>query len=228
MEVRKIFSRQASLFGKKGQERLLNSTVCVVGLGGLGSVVCECLVRAGVGNLILMDFDRVSVSDLNRQILYSYRDIGKRKVDAASERLRSVFPEVKIRAVSKRLTKNSASFLRGDMVADCLDNFEARFFLDRLCSDKGLAFVHAGVEGLFGQVVTVLPEASRRLSDIYQGIGRSEKRPVALCPPVMVVGAVQALEILNFLLRGRDGLSFKDGLLFADLEHFSLDKIGLA
>ncbi len=228
MEVRKIFSRQAPLLGKSGQERLLNSTVCVVGLGGLGSVVCECLVRAGVGCLVLVDFDYVSLSDLNRQILYSYRDIGKRKVDAASKRLRSFLPDVKIKAISKRLTENSGPILQGDVVADCLDNFEARFCLDRLCRDKGLPFVHAGVEGLFGQVVTVLPEASKRLSDIYQGIDSNGKRPVALCPPVMVVGAVQALEILNFLLRGRAGLSFNDGLLFVDLEHFNLDKIELA
>ncbi len=214
--------------GKRGQESLLNSTVCVLGLGGLGSVVCECLVRAGVGCLVLVDFDYVSLSDLNRQILYSYRDVGKRKVDAASERLRSILPDVKIKAISKRLTENSGPILQGDIVADCLDNFEARFCLDRLCRDKGLPFVHAGVEGLFGQVVTVLPEASKRLSDIYQGIDSNGKRPEALCPPVMVVGAVQALEILNFLLRGRAGLSFNDGLLFVDLEHFSLDKIELA
>ncbi len=214
--------------GKSGQERLLKSTVCVVGLGGLGSVVCECLVRAGVGNLVLVDFDYVSLSDLNRQILYSYRDVGKRKVDAASERLKSVSPDVKIRTVPKRLAEDSGSVLEGDIVADCLDNFEARFCLDRLCRDKVLPFVHAGVEGLFGQVVTVLPEASKRLSDLYQGIDSNGKRPEALCPPVMVVGAVQALEILNFLLRGRAGLSFNNGLLFVDLEHFSLDKIELA
>jgi len=199
----------------------------VAGLGGLGTAVCASLVRAGVGHLILIDFDHVEQSNLNRQILYCAKDVGLAKVDAAAKRLFEIRPTVKLTLVKKRIEKGIHIHPKAEIVADCLDDLPSRFVLDEMCRKAQAVLVHGGTEGLFGQVTTILPDSSVRLSNIYKGISFEPKIHAAICSSCMVVGAIQALEIMNFILKGREGLAFSNKLLSIDLYDFSMETLRL-
>ncbi|KUO88355.1 MAG: hypothetical protein AT712_05145 [Caldivirga sp. CIS_19] len=93
------YIRQLPLIGVEGQRRLRGSSVLVVGLGGLGSIISMYLAGAGVGKLVLVDFDTVSISDLHRQLLYTTNDVGRPKVEIAEKRLREINPEVELRGI---------------------------------------------------------------------------------------------------------------------------------
>ncbi len=207
------------------------STVTVAGLGGLGTAVCISLARAGVGHLVLIDFDHVRQSDLNRQILYCTEDIGLDKVEAAAKRLLDIRPSLRLSLIKRKITKET-SFPFEDkgakIVADCLDNLPSRFVLDKMCRDAEAVLIHAGIDGLFGQVTTILPDSSIRLADIYAGVTLKHKFSTALCSSCMVVGAIQALEIINYILKGRKGLAFAGRLLSIDLYNFSLERLILS
>jgi len=201
--------------------------VVVAGVGGLGSVVAEALVRAGIGKLCLVDYDVVSVSDLNRQILYSHEDLGIKKVDAATKRLLAIRPDVEIVGVQSRITSDFKWPVEPSIVADCLDNFDSRFALDEICRRQEVALVHGGIDGLYGQVCTILPDAVTRLPNLFKGVGQ-KSTPAALGAGCMVVGGIQALEVMNFILKGTKGLSTSSTLLAIDLHEFSIERLQLA
>jgi len=153
------FARQIGLIGSEAQRKLSESTVAVVGIGGLGSHIALQLAMLGVGSLVLVDGDRVEESDLNRQILYGYNDIGRPKVKAAAERLREVNPSISIHVHAEKLTRsNIDDILRGsDMIMDGLDNWETRLIINEYAVRMRKPFIHGGVDGYYGQVLVVLP-----------------------------------------------------------------------
>lgn len=153
------YDRQIRLFGIEGQLRLKRSRVLVVGVGGLGTAAALYLVAAGVGHIILVDSERVELSNLNRQILYWTRDIGRLKTEAAVEKLRELNPGVVIETVAARVDERLLRELvpRVDLVIDALDNWETRFLLNRVCVEYRKPLIHAGVQGLYGQLLVIVP-----------------------------------------------------------------------
>ena len=125
-----------------GQERLRAARVLIVGLGGLGSPVALYLASAGVGELVLADFDRVDLSNLQRQIAHDTAAIGHLKTESAAQRLRAINPAVSIRQISERLTdENLAATVQSvDLVCDCSDNFALRFALNAACMAAGTPY----------------------------------------------------------------------------------------
>ena len=131
---REKYSRQILLFGEEGQEKLKNAKVLVAGAGGLGSPISTYLAIAGVGKLILVDFDFVDPSNLNRQFLHHERDIGRDKIKSAAEKLLSMNPEIKVETIKEKITDENAGSVVPpcDLIIDALDNFDTRHVLNRL------------------------------------------------------------------------------------------------
>ncbi len=133
--------------GGPGQKRLLQASVALVGLGALGGPAALYLAAAGVGRLVLIDDDLVSLSNLQRQVLFTGEDIGRPKTEAGAGRLASINPAVRLQAHPVRLTpENAAGLLRdADLVIDGSDSFATRFAVNEACHQLGLALVSGAV-----------------------------------------------------------------------------------
>ncbi|MCS7108901.1 MAG: HesA/MoeB/ThiF family protein [Sulfolobales archaeon] len=153
------YDRQIRLFGVDGQLKLKNSKVLVVGVGGLGCPSSLYLTAAGVGNLILVDSEDVELSNLNRQILHWSDDLGTPKVLSAFKKLRGLNPEVNIEVIKTRADEELLKTLidEVDLVVDGLDNWDTRFLINRICVELGKPYIHAGIMGLYGQLLVVFP-----------------------------------------------------------------------
>lgn len=146
-------------WGKMGQQRIKAATVIVAGSGGLGSPSSIYLAAAGIGHIIIVDKDIFELSNLNRQILGWQKDIGRYKAEAAAEKLRALNPEIQITSRVMEISQdNVVELLQNvDLVVDAMDNWSTRFLLNKTCVELDIPFIHAGVFGLYGQIMTVVP-----------------------------------------------------------------------
>lgn len=156
------YSRHQNLFGEKGFEALNKASVLVAGAGGLGCSVLNLLVRLGIGTVHFYEFDEISLSDLNRQILYNTDDIGLAKCETAYENLQKINPDIHIIPHCERISKNT-QIPEVDLVFDCLDNFTSRYILDDLIFPMGIPMIHAGASSYFGQLTVIHPEKTKCL-----------------------------------------------------------------
>ena len=142
-----------------GQEKLLKSSVLVIGAGGLGSAALLYLAAAGVGHIGVADRDCVELSNLQRQVLYSTRDVGRRKATAARRVLRSLNPDCRVTAYPGKLSAEKlTTVMRGyDLVLDCSDNFPTRFLVSDCAFFQHKPLVTAAVVRFDGQLMAVLP-----------------------------------------------------------------------
>jgi sulfur-carrier protein adenylyltransferase/sulfurtransferase len=189
--------------GEEGQERLLESRVLIVGLGGLGSPVALYLAAAGFGTLGVLDDDRVSLSNLQRQVLHS--KTGALKTRSARMALTQLNPDVRIVELSRRLTSENVedSFSYGwDVVVDCCDNTETRYLLNRTCMSEKIPLIHGAVGSFEGQVTTFV----RGKGPCYQCLYPKEPVPWPRRPGGVLgvvpgtIGMLQATEALKVTL----------------------------
>jgi len=219
------YSRHLALqeVGEGGQEKLLNSKVLIVGTGGLGSPVAYYLAAAGVGEIGIVDSDKVDLSNLNRQILYKTKDLGQVKVERAKIQLEELNPDVSVNIYHEWFDQsNGEKICSGyDIAVDCLDNFAARFILNDACLKLNIPMVHAGVYKYFGQILTVVPGQGPCLRCIYPDGEMLEQAPSCARDGVMgvipgVLGTLQVMEVMKFLLglgeMNKDNLLYFDGL----------------
>ncbi len=221
------YSRQIETLGEGGQKKLRNSTVTIVGLGGLGSPVSAYLAVAGIGHLRIVDHDRVRVPDLNRQILYGDRDVGKMKSTAAEKGLRELNEEINVEQYNEKVSeKNVSDLIDGsEVVIDCLDNWESRFILNRACVEMRIPLVHGAVENMNGQLTTIVPKETPCLSCIFrEQRGEARVSIVGFAPGV--IGSIQVGEAIK-LLAGI-GETLKNKLLIVDLRNCSFDTIRIS
>lgn len=141
-------------FGPEGQKRLKRSKVLVIGAGGLGSPVLLYLAAAGIGQLTIVDFDEVDISNLQRQVLYTEADLGKPKATAAAKRLKALNPQIKIEAVIAPFSSENARELirSADLVIDGTDNFPTRYLSNDACVLEGKPLVYGSIYRFEGQV----------------------------------------------------------------------------
>lgn len=209
------YSRQILLprFGTDGQQTLLDSRVLVIGAGGLGSPAALYLAAAGVGQLVIADDDEVDLSNLQRQILYRYCDIGKPKVDSAKDTLNALNPDVDVITLATRLQGEAlnAEVRKADLVVDASDNFDTRFAVNRACVETATALVSGAAIRMEGQVSVFLPEDPD--SPCYRCLYREGEDPEQTCadngvlsPIVGIIGSLQALEAIKVLLKLGDTL----------------------
>ncbi|MCR4419808.1 MAG: HesA/MoeB/ThiF family protein [Clostridia bacterium] len=190
--------------GEEGQERLRRARVVVVGVGGLGCPAATYLACAGVGHLTLIDSDTVEWSNLNRQILHWEEDVGREKVVSAVSKLRRLNSEVDLKAIRTRVTAENAEELlaEAEVVVDALDNVETRLVINRACHRRGKPLVHGGINGLIGEITTILPGRTPCLECLLPSPPPQPPRrpfPVVGATPG-VVAALQVMETLKLLL----------------------------
>jgi molybdopterin/thiamine biosynthesis adenylyltransferase len=187
-------------FGPEGQEKLSQARVLIAGAGGLGSVISLYLAAAGVGKIGLIDNDKVEVTNLNRQILYDTESVGKPKVDEAGKRLRKLNPDIKIETIYETITEDNVASLAGgyDLIADAMDNFEARFILNRLAIKRNMPFFHGAVQGFEGRVSTIIPRETPCFACIYPFTPPKKEIPVLGTTPA-VIGSLQATEVIKYI-----------------------------
>lgn len=217
------YSRQRNLYGwdDQAQEKLGQATVFVAGLGGLGSPATLYLAAAGIGNLILCDADTVQLSNLNRQVLYRERDIGREKAVCAEERLGELNSSTRIDAHAEKMDAGNVAQLvaDADIMLDCLDNFEGRKVLNDFSLQSGTPLVHAGVTGLNGQVSFLSPPLTPCLKCIYPDDPVDVESPV-LGAVAGLIGTVQAMEAIKDITG--TGQVLKNRMLILDGESMSL------
>ena len=146
------------LFGEKGKEKLRQARVFVAGTGGLGSPILTYLAVAGVGKIIIADFDVVDSSNLNRQYLHHETNIGKEKLKSAEEKLISMNPEIRVETIKEKITdENVVSIVPPcDFIIDALDNFDTRHALNKLAVERKIPLIHGAISGYRGQITTII------------------------------------------------------------------------
>lgn len=165
------YDNQALVDGmnKDVQEQLKNSTVAIVGVGGLGCPLSLNLAEMGIGKLLLIDDDAVALSNLNRQHLFTPDDLGKSKAEVAAAYLRKFNPEIEIVTIQERLNaRNMEKLLSTAMVvADCTDNLVVRYRLDEYCGQNEKPLIFAGVRKWQGQFGLFHYQKKTALSDLF-------------------------------------------------------------
>ena len=227
------YNRQISLKAVDfdGQEKLKESRVLIVGAGGLGCAASQYLASAGVGKIILVDFDTISLSNLQRQILYTDADMGKPKAEVAKVRLQSINPNIEVQAVVKKCDDAEfAELIRQvDVVVDCTDNIDVRNQLNLQCFQQKRPLVSGSAIRFEGQV-SVFTYADNEacyqcLSQLFGSDTLSCVEAGVISPIVGVIGSLQALETIKVLLDIGKTLSGK--LLIIDGLHFSVREMNL-
>ncbi len=209
IDFKERYSRQIRLpsVGEQGQKKLSQSRVFIIGMGGLGSPVALYLAAAGVGHIVIADFDRVDESNLQRQIIHSQSDIGELKAASAARSLKAINPLVDVETLDYSLDYDD--FLTHaktvDLLIDCTDNFPTRFQLNRASLETRTPFVSGAAIRWAGQVTAFDPRQDD--SPCYQCLYPDTEVESTTCamegviaPLVGVIGTVQAMEAVNILL----------------------------
>jgi molybdopterin-synthase adenylyltransferase len=201
--------------GREGQEKLKNAKVFIAGAGGLGSPISIYLAAAGIGYIKIADHDKVDLSNLNRQILHWERDVGRMKVDSALEKLEGLNHGLKIETIKETIDENNVMAIVGDcdVIVDAMDNFPARYILNKVAIEKKIPFFHGAVQGFEGRVLTILPGKSACFRCMYHGTPPQEKFPVVGATPA-IIGSIQATEVIKYIVGAGDLLT--DRLLIYD------------
>lgn len=199
--------------GGMGQEKLLNSRVLLVGAGGLGSPAALYLAAAGIGTIGLMDFDDVDMSNMQRQILHSMKDVGRPKVESGKDRMNSINPDVNVIPIRKRVDSDNVMeiFKDYDVILDGCDNFATRYLINDACVFLNKPNVHGSIFMFEGQVTVFKPHDGPCYRCLYP-----EPPPPGTVPSCAeagvigvlpgIVGCLQAMEAIKLILGEGDPL----------------------
>ena len=227
------YSRQIILkdVGPIGQKKIINSKVLVIGAGGLGCPVIDYLSRAGVGNIGIVDNDKVNISNIHRQSLYTSKDVGKFKVNSVKEKIKLINPKVKIKTFKERIdNKNIEKIFKSyDFIVDGSDNFKTKFLLNKYCLNQKKILIVGAISKMDGHIFTFdfknkndpclkcfyqTEPSDDILNCEYEGI---------FGPVAGVVGNIQAIEVLKKILKIGDKSSKK--ILILDLSKLDFRRV---
>ncbi len=193
--------------GAKGQKKLLNAKVLIIGAGGLGAPAAMYLAAAGVGTIGIVDADEVDLSNLQRQIIHSTADIGKPKVKSAKETMNAMNPDVEVKTYHKFVdSSNIRELIREyDFIIDGTDNFPAKFLINDACVMEKKPFSHAGIIRFKGQLMTYVPGQGPCYRCVFKN--PPPKNAVPTCKQAGVIGAMggvigslQAMEAIKYIV----------------------------
>jgi molybdopterin-synthase adenylyltransferase len=228
------YSRQMMLpeIDAAGQERLNQSRVLIIGLGGLGSPVSLYLASAGVGQLVLVDFDKVDLSNLQRQIVHTTNDIGRPKIESAKEHLHAINPDINIECIDHILEEDEliSQAEKADVIVDASDNFQTRFALNEVSVKTKIPLVSGAAIRFEGQVTVFNPkdENSPCYRCLYNEDVATEETCTAngvIAPLLGIIGSIQANETLKLLMG--IGETLQGRLLLLDSLHMEWNEAKL-
>ena len=195
--------------GVSGQKKLLGAKVLVIGAGGLGAPAAMYLAAAGVGTLGLVDFDKVDLSNLQRQIIHSTKDVGKPKVQSGRETIAEMNPDVETVTYQQWITAaNILDIIHDrdyDFIIDGTDNFPAKFLINDACVMAKKPFSHAGIIRFQGQTMTYIPGQGPCYRCVFKNPPPADAVPTCKQAGVLgvmggVIGTIQATEALKYIL----------------------------
>jgi len=201
------YQRNYATISYPEQIKLLQSSVAVIGCGGLGGNIIELLARLGIGKITLVDGDVFSENNLNRQLLCTEKNISRNKAEIAAERIQQINSSIKTITYSEFIDSvNIHEIIEGtDLVVDALDNISDRFILEKACKKEKIPFIYGAVEGLYGQVSTIFPQ-DKGLESIYgpsKKYAKKEKgsRISVLSVTPALIASLQVQEVIKVLLK---------------------------
>lgn len=228
------YSRQIMLpdIDIDGQEKLLSARVLIIGLGGLGSPVAMYLAAAGVGHLVLADFDVVDLSNLQRQIVHTTKRIGQNKAASAAQAVRELNSEIQVSYIEKLLDADTLAEQIGQVntVVDCTDNFATRFAINAACVAAKVPLVSGAAIRLEGQIAVF--DARDTGSPCYRCLYEENKEDLTcaangiLAPVVGIIGSMQALETIKII--AGFGTNLAGRFLLFDARHSQWRELKLA
>lgn len=209
------YSRQIMLpqIDLEGQQRLLDARVLIIGLGGLGAPVALYLAAAGVGELVLVDYDEVDLSNLQRQIIHRHETIGQPKVASAEQTLAGINPRCEVLTIERKLESEALQreAAAADVVVDCSDNFATRFAINQACVTTATPLVSGSAIRWEGQVAVFNNHPGAPCYHcLYGDSGELDASCAAngvLAPVVGIIGSIQATETIKLLTGAGDPLS---------------------
>jgi molybdopterin-synthase adenylyltransferase len=203
------YNRQTMLpeIGDSGQEKLKNAKVLVIGAGGLGCPVLQYISTAGVGTIGIVDFDKIEIHNLHRQILYTENQVGQPKASTAKSVLESLNPLIKVVAFEEKLTAENASQIiqEFDVIVDGCDNFATRYLVNDTCVALGKSLVYGSILKFEGQMAVFNHKGSKNLRDIFPEPPNPKDVPNCSLNGVMgtlpgIMGTMMAHETLKLIL----------------------------
>ncbi len=193
--------------GVKGQNKLMNAKVLIIGAGGLGAPIAMYLAAAGVGTIGIADADEVDLSNLQRQIIHATADVGKAKVQSAKETIEAMNPEVKVNTYRTFVSAdNILELIRDyDFIIDGTDNFPAKFLINDACVMAQKPFSHAGIIRFQGQLMTYVPKQGPCYRCVFRNPPPKDAVPTCKQAGVVgamggVIGSLQAMEAIKYIV----------------------------
>jgi adenylyltransferase/sulfurtransferase len=230
-DIHTRFERQISLpnFGLEAQQKIMASSVLIIGMGGLGCPALQYLVAAGVGRIGIVDGDSVAIHNLHRQILFTSQDVGLQKVAAALEKVKHIHPHIQFETYPEFISKNNAIDLISsyDIVLDCTDRFSARYLINDVCVLKNKPFIFGALFQFQGQLA-VFNHGERRttLRDLFPNQPYQNDYPscqdagtLGMLPGI--IGTMQALECIKWITH-QQGLLYNTLLTYDLMQHTQL------
>ncbi len=200
--------------GVKGQKKLLNAKVLIIGAGGLGAPAALYLAAAGVGTIGIVDADEVDLSNLQRQVIHTTNDLGKAKVKSAKETMEAINPDVKVNTYRTFVDSSNVMDLIADydFVIDGTDNFPAKFLINDACVMAKKPFCHAGIIRFQGQLMTYVPGEGPCYRCVFKNPPPKDAVPTCKQAGVIgamagVIGCLQAMEAIKYIIGQGDLLT---------------------
>lgn len=207
-DIFKRYSRQIFIdeIGLEGQKKIMASKVLVIGAGGLGSPVIQYLAAAGVGTLGIVDFDRVELHNLNRQIIHNEHKVGELKVKSAEKFVQNLNHQVKVVAIEEKINASNVSEILSqyDVMIDGSDNFSTRYLVNDACIALEKTLVYGSILGFSGQVAIFNHKGSKNLRDLFPDPPFDEDVPDCDSLGVLgalpgIIGSMMALQTLKII-----------------------------
>lgn len=202
--------------GVKGQKKLLNASVLIIGAGGLGAPAALYLAAAGVGTIGIVDADEVDLSNLQRQVIHTTNDVGKAKVKSAAETMEAINPDVTVKTYCTFVdSSNIMDLIKDyDFIIDGTDNFPAKFLINDACVMAEKPFSHAGIIRFKGQLMTYVPGEGPCYRCVFKNPPPKDAVPTCKQAGVIgamggVIGSLQAMEAIKYIIGKGDLLTGK-------------------
>ncbi len=233
-EEKERYSRQIVLdeIGYKGQIKLREGKVCIIGVGGLGSPIAQQLTAMGVGTLRIIDRDVIEISNLHRQTLYNLYDIGYPKAEVAEKKLKAINPNLNIEALTVSVNEDSVEdIVKGmDVVVDGLDSIETRYLVNRACIAEGIPYIYGAAIETIGSSTTIIPGKSPCVECFAPNLDDDQLPKCGVegvHPSILsIIGSIQVSETVRILIGKAPKLAGR--LVYFDVKDLSFDKIDIS